>query len=238
MTEWFRAWFGEEYLDLYPHRDDADAERVVDLVARVLPWQPGWRVLDVACGAGRHARALEAAGARCVGVDLSMPLLRRAREATRAPLVRADMRKLPIRLHSMDLTVNLFTSFGYFVEDEEHVEALREMLSTVRHGGWFVLDFLNAETVRSHLVERDLVLQGEAPVHITRRLSEDGRFVSKTITMIDGQEYLERVRLFTPAELETMLADLGLAVAHRFGSYDGGPLRREAPRTVLVGQVA
>jgi ubiquinone/menaquinone biosynthesis C-methylase UbiE len=81
-------------------------------------------VLDVGCGAGRHARAFRAAGARCVGLDLSRTLLRIARGVTDAPLVRADMRELPIRPGSMDLTVSLFTSFGYFERDEEHAAAL------------------------------------------------------------------------------------------------------------------
>ena len=152
MTEWFEEWFGEEYLELYPHRDAAEAERAVRLIAERVGLQPGWRVLDVACGAGRHARAFELASARCVGVDLSAALLRVARGVTGAPLVRADMRALPIRPRSMDLTVNLFTSFGYFDRDSEHAGALAEMVSTVRTGGWFVIDFLNARAVRSRLV--------------------------------------------------------------------------------------
>ena len=38
MTEWFEQWFGEEYHALYPHRDEAEARQVVDLVRRVAPW--------------------------------------------------------------------------------------------------------------------------------------------------------------------------------------------------------
>lgn len=237
MPEWFRDWFGEEYLQLYPHRDDADAERIVALIARELPWRRDWRALDVACGAGRHARALEGAGARPVGLDLSMALLRRAKGTTHAPLVRADMRSLPIRPRSMDLTVNLFTSFGYFTHDEEHLAALREMLATVRLGGWFVLDFLNEATVRAKLVERDLVVNADRPVHITRRLSEDGRFVCKTIVTAEGQEFRERVRLYTPVELETMLVDLGVAVIHRFGDYAGEKIEHGSPRAILMGRI-
>ena len=80
MTEWFEEWFGEEYLQLYPHRDDADAQRAVALIRESVGLRPGWRVLDVACGAGRHAKAFRAAGARCVGLDLSATLLRLARQ--------------------------------------------------------------------------------------------------------------------------------------------------------------
>ena len=62
MSEWFEHWFGEEYLDLYPHRDDRDAERAVALLAANGYVRPGQRVLDLACGAGRHAAALERSG--------------------------------------------------------------------------------------------------------------------------------------------------------------------------------
>ena len=100
--EWFEEWFGEEYVQLYPHRDESEAERAVALIARATGLEPGWRVLDLACGAGRHARAFRAVGARCIGLDLSMTLLRRARSVTGAPLIRADMRKIPVRSRSMD----------------------------------------------------------------------------------------------------------------------------------------
>ncbi|HEY3012403.1 MAG TPA: methyltransferase domain-containing protein, partial [Gemmatimonadales bacterium] len=179
MTEWFEEWFGEDYLRLYPHRDDADAERAVALICRSVGLQPGWRVLDVACGAGRHARAFAAAGARCIGLDLSATLLRLAREITDAPLVRADMRDLPIRPGSMDLTVNLFTSFGYFERDAEHTTALAEMISTVRPGGWFVIDFLNPAAVRRRLVPEETIELPERTVQVTRSVSPDGRYVCK-----------------------------------------------------------
>ena len=86
----------------------------------------------------------------------------------------------------MDLTVNLFTSFGYFAHEAEHVVALREMVATVRPGGWFVIDFLNPATVRARLVpcERS-ALQGRE-VEVTRSLSPDGHYVSKTIARKAG----------------------------------------------------
>ncbi len=77
MTEWFEQWFGEEYLHLYPHRGDEDAVRAISLVATLAPLS-GTRVLDLACGSGRHAAHLTANGAKVVGFDLSMPLLSRA----------------------------------------------------------------------------------------------------------------------------------------------------------------
>jgi SAM-dependent methyltransferase len=238
MPEWFEEWFGEEYLQLYPHRDEAEADRAVALVARATGLRRGWRVLDVGCGAGRHARAFRAAGARCVGLDLSRTLLRIARGVTDARLVRADMRELPIRPGSMDLTVSLFTSFGYFERDEEHASALREMVGTLRPGGWFVIDFLNAAEVRGRLVPRERVPVLGGAVDVARSVSPDGHYVCKTIVTPDGRKFVERVRLFEPAEIAAMLGDAGVDVRHRFGDYDAAPLLPGSPRTILAGSVA
>lgn len=238
MSEWFEEWFGEEYLQLYPHRDEAEAARAVDLLAETTGLRSGWRVLDVACGAGRHARAFRAAGARCIGVDLSETLLRIARGVTDAPLVRADMRALPIRPGTMDLTVNLFTSFGYFDHDVEHTAALREMVTTVRPKGWFVIDFLNPAAVRARLVPRERIAVQGRKVVVVRSVSADGHHVCKTIRTTDGRRFTERVRLFEPVEIETMLRDAGVAVRRRFGDYDASALLNGSPRTILAGQVA
>jgi ubiquinone/menaquinone biosynthesis C-methylase UbiE len=235
--EWFEEWFGEEYLRLYPHRDDRDAERAVSLILRTVPFQRGWRVLDVACGAGRHARAFEAAGGRCTGVDLSLTLLRLARQVTTAPLVRADMRQLPIRPASMDLTVNLFTSFGYFDRDSEHTAALNEMIGTVRPRGWFVIDFLNAAAVRRQLVPEETLEVSGATVRVSRSVSPDGRYVCKSIHAGQGRQFRERVRLFDPEQMAHMLEAAGVTVRYRFGDYDANPLSSDSPRTILAGQV-
>ncbi|HEU5039622.1 MAG TPA: class I SAM-dependent methyltransferase [Gemmatimonadales bacterium] len=235
MTEWFEEWFGEEYLQLYPHRDEADAERAVRLVLESTGFAPGWRVLDVACGAGRHARALRRAGARCFGVDLSATLLRIARTVTDAHLVRADMRRLPIRPGSMDLTVNLFTSFGYFDRESDHAGALGEMVATLRPGGWFVIDFLNPPAVRATLVPWERLRLNGRDVEVRRELSEDSRHVTKTITTADGRRFRERVRLFEADEISRMLAAVGVSVQRSYGDYAGTPLGATSPRTILVG---
>ena len=238
MPEWFEEWFGEEYLQLYPHRNDAEADRAVALIARVTGLVPGWRVLDVGCGAGRHARAFRAIGARCVGLDLSLTLLRVARGVTDAPLVRADMRRIPVRQGSMDLTVSLFTSFGYFEHDEEHAAALREMVTTIRPGGWFVIDFLNAAEVRRRLVPRESVVVQGGTAEVARTMSADGRYVCKTIVTPVGRRFTERVRLFEPQQMSAMLSAAGLEVQQHFGDYDAGPIRPDSPRTILVGRLA
>lgn len=237
MTEWFEQWFGEEYLRLYPHRDDADAADVVALVERVAPLD-GRAVLDLACGPGRHAAQLQARGARVVGLDLSLPLLVRARRRTgnAVAIVRADMRRLPFRPESFDVIVNLFTSFGYFADDEQHQIALADAAALLRRGGTFVLDFFNDTAVRRHLVPREEYVVGSQRVVVERHITPDQRHVVKEMHLLDnGRSFLERVRLFSREDLVQLMRHAGLDVRHQFGNYGGDPPTEAAPRSILVG---
>ena len=208
------------------------------LLQRVAPWRPGDRVLDLACGSGRHAAELErlAGGTRVVGFDLSPPMLRRARARTRAPLVRGDMRALPFRPGTFALAVNLFTSFGYFRDDADHELVLRQVAAALASGGRFVLDYLNADEVRRSLRPTEERRAGGNVVRITRRFSVEGRFVVKEIELPDeGRTFQERVRLYTVAELRALLAGAGFIVTAWFGDYGGEPGGPDAPRVILVG---
>ncbi len=236
MTEWFEQWFGEEYLHLYPHRDDEDAADLAALIARHVPLE-GRRVLDLACGPGRHAAQFQAHGADVVGFDLSMPLLSLAKHRNgkaRQALVRGDMRCLPFRNGAFDVVVNLFTSFGYFADDEQHNLVLQRAAAALRAGGCFVLDYLNASTVRASLVPHEEKQVGERRVAVERRITDDDRYVVKEIQLTDqGRSFVERVRLFTPSDLQHMLEAAGLAVRHRFGDYSGADLTPRSPRAIL-----
>jgi len=241
-SAWYARWFGEEYLRLYPHRDQGEADRAVELIAGLLEFAGQDRVLDLACGAGRHLRAMEKHGIRAVGLDLSHPLLLRAGEA--APgnaLVRADMRHIPFADDSFSLVSSFFTSFGYFMSPEEDRTVLDEVWRILRPGGHLVLDFLNSARVREGLVPRDEREVDGRIVIQERRLVDGGKSVEKTIRMsaIDGGEeerFIERVRLYDPDELEDLLVSAGFSPVCSFGDYHGTPFAERSPRFILLAR--
>jgi SAM-dependent methyltransferase len=237
MSEWFESWFGEEYVALYPHRNEAEAERAVALIAETLGTRSVRRVLDLACGSGRHARYL---GQRwwTSGVDLSETLLGIAqRNGIPARLVRADIRELPYRQSSFDLVVNLFTSFGYFETDAEHERVIQDIRRVMTAGGTFVLDFFNARRVEEQLVPYDESSIAGRKVEQRREITDDGRFVVKHISIKDdGRQFVERVRLFSQRDLVSMLDRAGFRVEKSYGDYDGGPLTETSPRVILFAR--
>ena len=151
MTEWFEEWFGEEYLRLYPHRDDAEAERgggARDSGRRAS--SPGGACSTSRAGPG-GTRGPSGRPAPAASGSISRPPC--SASPRRSPMRRwcertcARCRSDPAR---MDLTVNLFTSFGYFDRDEEHAAALgRDGRRRFEPGGWFVIDFLNPAAGRA-----------------------------------------------------------------------------------------
>ncbi len=238
--EWFRDWFGEEYLALYPHRDEEEARAAVRLYLEVAGSPANTSVLDVACGAGRHLRALRRAGLHAVGLDLSATLLRNARASDgRDPLVRGDMRGLPFRRESFDGLTSFFTSFGYFRHPDDDRTVLREMRRVLRPGGTFMLDFLNADRIRRELVPEDVL--DAAQGRVVQRRSIDGDSVVKRIRFepADGREsteFEERVRLYSCADLQALLAEARLTTTLDFGDYEGAAFTTSAPRLILAGR--
>jgi len=233
-ADWFEEWFGEDYLHIYQHRDEMEAERAIELIATNLAGRRIDTVLDLACGAGRHTRVLRERW-WTVGLDLSMSLLKIARkESSDAPYVRADMRELPFAESSFDLVVNLFTSFGYFDDDSEQVRVLACVGAAMKHGGTLVIDFLNASQVRRDLVSYDERVENGITIEQRRTISPDDRFVEKTIRLREsGKEYIERVRLLSPRDLQRMLIATGFKIAKLFGDYGGGDWSENSPRTIF-----
>lgn len=238
---WYRRWFGPEYLELYPHRDQEEAERAVDLFLEHGDVPRGALVLDLGCGEGRHLRAMRGRGRRPVGLDLSMSLLQRAREHAEESerLVRGDMRALPFGTGAFRAATSFFTSFGYFESRREDRRALGEMRRVLVPGGAFLMDYLNADQVRRSLVPVDERRVAGRTVRQVRRI-RDGAVVKRI--EIDDPEgggpvvFHERVRLYSPGGLVRLLEEEGLTVSRKFGDYAGSGHSPASPRLILVGR--
>ena len=237
---WFRDWFGSEYLALYPHRDRAEARRAVRLLHHATGLGPGTRVLDVGCGSGRHLAELQRIGYRATGLDLSSSMLEAALAAVpECGLVRADMRQLPFRAGSFDVVTSYFTSFGYFDNEDDDLQALSEARRLLGAGGWYLLDFLNAAEVVAHLKTEDHRTVSGVHVVQERRLAAGGRIIEKRISIeahddAPAREFVERVRLYRPEDLDSMLVRAGLRPGPTFGGYDCSPFSPESPRYIVL----
>lgn len=241
MAPWWEEAFRGEYLRVYPHRDDASAAREVAAWVGLLPGLgPGRRVLDLACGAGRHLRALAGAGAAATGTDLSPDLLAEARRQGSHRLVRCDNRRLPFRGGIFHAVTCFFTSFGYFEAEAGDAAVLAEAARVLAPGGGLLLDLMDPASVRRDLVPESAREEHGLRIVERRGISADGRRVEKRVTLRgpEGERsWTESVRLYDPGEVEGMAAGAGLRPRGRFGGHDGTPwVGGRSPRCVLVLQ--
>jgi SAM-dependent methyltransferase len=234
---WYREWFGEEYLELYAHRDEHEARRQV-LFFREHFGDVDGVILDLACGMGRHLTEFNGAGFDAVGCDLSFTLLRTGiDEYGPLPVARADMRSLPFCSGSFAGLVNFFTSFGYFATEEENLSVVREMARVLRPDGVFLFDYLNVDRELDKLVERETRDTPSGSVEIERWFDPRDRSFNKRIT-IGQKRYLERVRGYDLNEISAMFTSSGLSIRQVFGDFDGTPFDAASPRLILVGSKA
>src|SRR5262249_55200901 len=143
---WFTQFFDDAYVvELSDQKPSRQTRREVDFLLRSLRVSPRSRILDVACGYGRHAAELSRRGFRVVGVDLSRAMLaearQRFREGPRLRFVRGDMRRLDFAAE-FDAVFSFFTSFGYFAPGQNEA-ALRRMARALRPGGRLLVDHRN-----------------------------------------------------------------------------------------------
>ncbi len=239
--EWFKHWFNsKEYLNVYKHRDDKEAEELVHLVLNNISLSEDSNLLDLAAGSGRHAILFAKRGFTVTAVDLSENLLSIATENAKSErvsinFVHSDIRHFNPEL-KYDLIVNLFTSIGYFEKDEENYYILRRVFELLAENGFFVLDYFN-----KNYVEKNLVAESVEKIDdgiITQNRFIKGERIVKEITIErkgNVNKFYESVRMFSSDELINMIQKLGFHNLITFGDFTGNPFELESsPRIIII----
>jgi SAM-dependent methyltransferase len=239
---WFEGWFNSPYYHkLYAYRDDKEAAVFIEsLLARLKP-PPGSRMLDVACGRGRHAIILAAKGFDVTGIDLAPANIAYAIRSQDDHLhfYEQDMRR-PFWINYFDYAFNFFTSFGYFKTEREHLKAIHNISQSLKTNGVFVLDYLNAGYVEDHLVHESVKNKGSTRFLITR-WSDRTHFYKKIRIEDEGVpeklEFIEKVANFSLDDFEKMFEANALRISEVFGDYDLNPYdRKQSPRLIIIAK--
>lgn len=241
---WWESYFAEDYDRLYPDKDESSGDGEVRAILAAMAIRPGARILDVGCGNGRHALAFARRGYQVTAVDRSPTLLARATEAKERTglsldLRLADMRSLP--LHGAPLydgIVSLFTSFGFF-SDQENEAVARGMASALAPGGRLLLDLNNAlllEKAHGHRTWSER--EGGFLLDEFNWEPKSRRFSGTRILLTGGNErrYPFEYRGYSEAEIRALLKRAGLRVLAVYGSLDRTPFNDRAPRMVALAE--
>ena len=219
---WFANWFDSPYYHtLYKNRDEKEAQVFIDNLIDYLQIHKGSKLIDIACGKGRHAKYFNKKGMDVVGVDLSQNSINTAKKDENKNLQFSahDMRE-NYQENAFDVVTNLFTSFGYFENNKDEQKAINAMANNLKKEGMLIIDFMNAKKVIANLVLNEQKTINNIQFDITRQV-KDG-FILKDIRITDGkeeQQFQEKVKAITLADYSEFITNAGLKIIDIFGNY-------------------
>lgn len=220
-TNWFASWFDTPYYHiLYKERNDDEAQLLMDNLTQYLNLPDEAKILDLACGKGRHAIYLNTLDYDVTGADLS--------ENSIAEASKFANDKLHFKVHDMrepfeekyDAIFNLFTSFGYFEDDADNYKTLKAIHNSLTETGFAVLDFMNVDYVLANLVPEEVKTVDGIDFHIKRYL-KDGHIYKEIDFEDQGKKYhfTEKVQALRLEDFEQMMEKAGIYLLDLFGDY-------------------
>ena len=219
---WFINWFDSPYYHtLYKNRDEKEAQVFIDNLISHLQIPNRSKIIDIACGKGRHAKYFNLKGMNVKGVDLSANSIAFAKKDENLTLQFAvhDMREI-YQENSFDVVTNLFTSFGYFEKDEDEQKAITAMANNLKSEGILIIDFMNVKKVIANLVLNEQKVIDNITFNIKRKV-ESGHII-KDIEIIDSlkkQKFQEKVKAITLSDFSEFISIAGLKIIDIFGNY-------------------
>ncbi len=242
--EWYDEFFKEDYLQIYlPFLTEERTKAEVDFIVEVLDIPAGSKILDLACGFGRHTIPLAKKGYDMTGLDYTEKFIQMAEEKAKEANVQieflvGDMRKIPFENHFVGV-ISYFTSFGFF-SDEENFEVLKGVSKALKREGKFLLDIMNRDILVKNFQAKDWERLEDGTLVLEERNWDlkTGR-IKNYVTILDKKGERKRwfdVRLYTLDELNYLLEKVGLKIIETYGRKDKSPYKVDSPRLIVLSQ--
>lgn len=209
--------------------------REVDFIERALGLQGEGRILDLACGYGRHALELARRGYHVVGVDITAAYVAEAQQLAHesrlsdAQFICADLREVAFAAE-FDVVLNIADgAIGYLENDAENLKLFDLISAALKSGGQHLMGVCSGDYARRHFPRRhweagsqslslaDFAWDGE-----TSRMMYAGYTFKygEVLTRPDERGFPTSTRLYTLEELREIFQSRGMCVRHAYGDYD------------------
>lgn len=235
--DWFASWFDTSYYHiLYSHRDYSEAKEFMQNLVTFFNLKKEDLLLDLGCGKGRHSIYLNSLGFNVTGADLSRNSIKEAKhfENERLKFIEHDMRT-PFK-RKYNAILNLFTSFGFFEDDNEDITILQNIKNGLKPNGIAIIDFMNVKKVISNLVAEEIQNIDGISFKINRYV-KDGFIVKEINFDADGEHhtYFEKVKMLDLPKIKAYLNSVDFKIKHTFGNYQLEEFNEEtSDRLILV----
>ena len=231
----YNHWFDSPYYHiLYENRDHNEAKNFIKKILKYLKLDKGSKILDAACGKGRHSIEIEKQGYKVLGIDLSKNSIKKAKKN--------ENKNLNFLIHDIstplktefDAVFNLFTSFGYN-SNQKDLDILHAIEKNLKTGGIGVIDFFNINKVKKDLIENEIIFKKNIKFRIERKIYED--HINKSISFNHKKKqynFNEKVNNLSLDNFKNYLSNTNLEIQEVFGDYDLNPFERNNSSRLII----
>lgn len=260
ISEWWKTIFDERYLKTYVDATPPKATaQQVPFLLKALHLEKGAKILDLACGYGRHAIPLAKRGYQVTGLDFSRHFIELARseaakQGLKSSFLHGDMRKFSFQ-GEFDAIINIFSAFGYFEGESDDALVLRNISRALKSKGRLLMDLNNTlgtliraaqqgttdrKTGRLTNIRKEKLSNGFTVKEKNEFLPETMHWVTTKSWKEKGQKhgYQFKVRAFILPELKRLMEQNGLRVERLWGGFDGSPFRFDSRRLIILARKA
>ena len=227
-------YFYEDFLE------ESRTQRECGFIQTCCTLQPNHKILDLACGHGRHANFLSALGYNLCGIDLNSQFIEKAKADAKIQGLSIDYTEQDILninyKEEFDAILLLFNSFGFF-DRTDAKRLLKKINQALKIGGKAFIDTKNRDHLLKELLPCTITEKGEDLM--IDRLSFDpinGTTTNNRIYIKDGERLDAPFTMTTYSftDLKQMLQETGLEISQTYGSWNGNPLIQDSKRIILI----
>ena len=228
-------WFDSDYYHiLYKHRDYNEARNFIDNIIKYLNIKKGSKILDLACGIGRHSIYLEKIGFKVVGTDKSSNNIKKAKASHNQSLIFLQLEMIDDTNHKYDCIFNLFTSFGY-IDHNYNTKVFQRISESLNINGLLVLDFLNILHVKKNIVEEEIKRVDNITFNLKRFIKNQILYKKIDFTYNKNEySFKESVMCLELKNFKDYLKDLPLEIIEVFGNYNLEKFHPDSERLIMV----
>ena len=214
-------WFNSDYYHiLYKNRDKKEAEFFINNLIKKLKIKKKSKILDLACGVGRHSFYLNKKGMNVIGIDNSEKNIKKAKKFENKFLKFKKKEMTEDYGQEFDFIFNLFTSFGY-INEKHNLNTFKSINNSLINHGILVIDYLNVFKLKEELVEKETKKIGNIIFNIKRSFKDN--FIVKKIKIKDNNEifyFEERVMELTKNDFQDYLKKFNFEILDVYGNYN------------------
>jgi len=234
---WYSSWFDTPFYHiLYKDRNYEEAQSFMATLISYLNIPEDGTILDLACGKGRHSVYLNRIGYDVTGLDLSPQSISSAKQH--------ENDTLHFDVHDMsqpyskqfDVVLNLFTSFGYFENEEDNLNTIKAIKTNLKPNGIGVIDFMNSEFVINNLKPDEIKTVDGIDFKLSRKY-ENGYIVKDISFEVAGKDYnyFEQVKALTINDFKKFFEAAEVNLIDVFGDYKLNKFNnKESERLIMI----